>query len=294
MKHPLSVTKLLPRHVIYRLMNVHAFFHRGAIKRAERALSASSTGKKLTYNHLCEMNSKYPPHPDYGYDPITLSHRGFERAEQIRRQDRKAHYYLELGAWDGMVSYWLQECTTPSVSATAVDIRDEGLEDMARETIQFYKVDASSLPFADDTFDFTFSYDAMEHFAEPEKALAEAMRVTRHGGHVFLLFGPLYNSALGLHGYRSINVPYCQHLFDRDTLDAYVHNHYVDLINYKQLNGYSLSAFMRMFDQYNVARCRQIKDARFVELIERYPQCFDGTDINEYLVSHMEVLLRKE
>ena len=77
--------------------------------------------------------------------------------------------------------------------------------------------DASRLPMADRTFDTVVANDAMEHFSEPEAAVAEMARVTRPGGAIWLFFTPHF-SPLGSHLYDYIYIPWCHLLFSRGTL----------------------------------------------------------------------------
>ncbi len=52
----------------------------------------------------------------------------------------------------------------------------------ARLKIDFRQGNASAMPFADNTFDFTFCQAAFKNFSEPVKAIAEMYRVLRPGG----------------------------------------------------------------------------------------------------------------
>jgi SAM-dependent methyltransferase len=56
----------------------------------------------------------------------------------------------------------------------------------APENVSFVEGDATKLPFADDSFDLSCSRRALHHIARPEMAVAELVRVTAAGGHVFV------------------------------------------------------------------------------------------------------------
>ena len=54
-------------------------------------------------------------------------------------------------------------------------------------SIAFVEADATALPFDDETFDAVRSERTFQHLQQPERALAEARRVTRAGGRVVVL-----------------------------------------------------------------------------------------------------------
>jgi ubiquinone/menaquinone biosynthesis C-methylase UbiE len=76
----------------------------------------------------------------------------------------------------------------PGVRLTVTDVDDEMVEAAAARLSPFggrataRDADATSLPFADDTFDVVLSWVMLHHTVEWEKALAETIRVLRPGG----------------------------------------------------------------------------------------------------------------
>jgi ubiquinone/menaquinone biosynthesis C-methylase UbiE len=84
---------------------------------------------------------------------------------------------------------------------------------------EFMVADAACLPIADGRFDTVIANDAMEHFAEPEAALREMVRVTKEGGAIWLFFTP-YFSPLGSHLYDYIYIPWCHLIFRREDLEG--------------------------------------------------------------------------
>lgn len=52
--------------------------------------------------------------------------------------------------------------------------------------LDFQQADASALPFADGTFDRVYSVSSIEHFAQPQQALEEMVRVVKPGGRVYI------------------------------------------------------------------------------------------------------------
>lgn len=108
--------------------------------------------------------------------------------------------------------------TEAGARAVGVDIATEHVAQsisFARSrgiAIPFLVGDAGSLPFRSGMFDLVVANDAMEHFPDPETALAEIVRVVRPGGVIYLFFTP-WGSPLGSHLYDYIRTPWCHLIF---------------------------------------------------------------------------------
>lgn len=62
-----------------------------------------------------------------------------------------------------------------------IDIIDN-FDELAAKRVTLKKGDATALDFSDETFDFIYSYHALEHINDPDKALSEMSRVLKKGG----------------------------------------------------------------------------------------------------------------
>jgi ubiquinone/menaquinone biosynthesis C-methylase UbiE len=242
---------------------------------------------------------RYPPPPEYGYDARTLEVRGIERATQILQLPgaQEAHSFLELGCWDGMVSCYL---CRKGKKTTAIDNRDAGFDKRAsREGVSFLQMDAADLRFEDESFDFVFSYDGFEHFASPEDVLREAIRVVRKGGYLFLEFGPLYYSPFGEHAYRSITVPYCQILFQKNVINDFANQERLNPIDFSHVNGWSLESYRELWSRYSHVlkrvRYHEMLDLSHLGLISTYPSCFKSKSnyFENFIVEGISVLFQK-
>lgn len=102
---------------------------------------------------------------------------------------RPEGHVLEIGAGSGAMAQQLLE-SFPSVSVTATDFDDEMVASIAARLAPFgdraaaRQADATALPFEDGTFDAVLGWVMLHHTVEWEKALDEALRVVRPGGHV--------------------------------------------------------------------------------------------------------------
>lgn len=286
------IKKIVPEFIFYKLSTIKAK------KIFERA---SETPIWLGRDILESLQQKYHFPPAYGYDPQSLEQRGKERAGEIlsliRKQKEKINTFLELGCWDGMVSCVLLR---HGKITTAIDNRSEGFDERAvREGVTLLQMDAAHLQFEDESFDFVFSYDAFEHFAEPERVLQEAIRVVKTGGYIHLVFEPLYMSPMGLHAYRSITVPYCQFLFPKEMLQDFANVRGLGQIPFDQLNEWSLEDYRKLWNRYSHRlkgiKYYEIPDVSHLDLIMSYPSCFKSKTkcFDNLIISSVEVLFKK-
>jgi SAM-dependent methyltransferase len=205
--------------------------------------------------------------------------------------------FLELGCWDGMVSAALADA---GKSVTAIDRRDTGFDDRARAAgVELIAMNASDLEFPDARLDFVFSYDAFEHFENPEGAFAEMVRVLRPGGHLYLDFGPLYNSPFGEHAYQSISVPYCQFLFSEETINSFARNQGLAEIDFSHVNRRNLRDYRAIWENWSGVLQRveyyESIDFRHLNIIIDHPGLFNRhfQTLDEFTVDNIRVLFRK-
>lgn len=264
--------------------------------------SASTTPAWLGIDELATLQATYPIEPmTYKYDDASLAQRGRERAEEmlalVGDDAGRLHDCLDLGMWDGMVCYALQQVGKRTVG---IDIRVEGITPQAAASgARFAGMDASRLGFSDASFDLVFSYNSFEHFPEPDVVLQEAMRVVRPGGYIYLNFGPLWLSARGAHQFQTISVPYVECLFTKDTLTQFAEAEGIELMGYFWMNEWTLSRYrdlwQRVSPQLERVTYYETFNADHVDLISRYPSCFrhKTSQFDDLLVSNIEVLFQK-
>ena len=267
---------------------------------ARRAFeSAERSPAWLDAELLPRLHERYPRCGyGYGYDPHALARRGAERARVLGRLLKQPGMStLELACADGMVSY---ELATAGARATALDVSDALFDSRARDAgVRFVEADAAQIPCAEAQFDLVCSYNAFEHFADPDAVLREAIRVTKPGGTIYLLFGPLYWSSYGLHALRSICVPFCHLLFDRASLESYVDERRLAAIPFETLNGWSLGQFRDLWRRHAASLrpdvYREIPSVHGIDLVTDHPSCFRSKtdDFDNLLVGVIEARFRR-
>lgn len=257
----------------------------------------------LDMDKLLELQKKYHRSVEkvYKYDDQSLQRRGEERASEVLAlkypDSTKQNDFLELGCGDGMASVALKKGGKHAVGVDHVSDRFDARA--VKQGVDLLAMDASSLDFPDSSFDVVFSYNAFEHFSDPESVLGEIVRVLRPGGVAYLNFGPLYHSVWGLHAYDYVFVPYCQHLFSEQQLNEYCDNNGYPGISYDYVNKWSVEQYRNLWKEYagclDVAFCHELRDSNGMDLIIRYPYCFrKNTDyFDDLMISSIEIMLHK-
>ena len=142
------------------------------------------------------LQERYPRRPEYGYDPLSLFERAAGRALGILRSvdgSERELKILELGAGDGMLGALL---ATAGHDVTLCDLED--WRSGRAKALKFVAADGcGGLPLKPNEFDFVCSFNAFEHFVDPQVAYKEVFRVTKPSGSMLFDFGPLYCSPWG-------------------------------------------------------------------------------------------------
>ena len=199
---------------------------------------------------------------------------------------------LDIACGDGLTAEAIEKL---GADVLAIDLSNSRFV----AAIPFQQMDASAMSLDDNSFDVAYTFDAFEHFANPEAVLREAHRVLKPGGLFYASFGPLYNSPHGAHQFLSIDVPYCQMLFREEDCNAAAEKRGLRPLT-KNLNYWSLRDFRKMFesfgDEFETIHHFEKFNVAFVDLVRQHPSCFRSKvdDFDELIVRSIEVLLRKK
>lgn len=268
-------------------------------------LRSSTEGEQyLGARELEEFQILYrrPAKKDYSYDADSLMQRGKERAraleELIVRYAPGTSTIIELGCGDGMTLWALAR---DDRVLTGMDHNDDRFDQRARDKdVNFVKESVSRIDVPDQSVDLVFSFNAFEHFSDPVSVYQEVSRVLRTGGVFYTNFGPLYNSPWGLHGYDVVGVPFCQHLFSQETLDAYCNTHDFPRISFDYVNKWDHQAFEDLFHSKSELMkdiiYRTSRTTHGIDLIVKHPKCFRNkvASLDELLNSSIELLQKKQ
>lgn len=119
--------------------------------------------------------------------------------EKLRHKNRKLQVLdVSTGTCNSLYRHGWMEL---DAEYTGLDLSEtmllQGLDFMTTKKVpmEFVIGDAAGLPFKSETFDAVLNYGAINGMADPQKALAEMVRVCKKGGLVFFLDEQLYSSA---------------------------------------------------------------------------------------------------
>jgi ubiquinone/menaquinone biosynthesis C-methylase UbiE len=277
------------------LLRIHA-------DKVERLFRASArTPEWLESAMLEDLARRHPVTGIQSYEPSELQHRGETKAAELvalsQARAGKAKRFLEIGCHDGMVCHELQGL---GQQAVGIDVNSVAFDKRAvNQGVELLEMNAMELRFADDSFDFAFSYDAFEHIPNPGKALEEAIRVVKKGGYIYLSFGPLYFSPLGAHLMASINVPYCHMLFPQSVIADFIDSKGLPPVDFDCVNKFSLQDFRKLW-RANAGRLKKViyeenRNYWSLDMVKQFPSCFRSktSDFESLIVSDIRVLFKK-
>lgn len=112
--------------------------------------------------------------------------------------------------------------------------------------VSFAVADAAALPYAEGSFDRAISFAVWEHIPHPFRALAEARRILRPGG-IMWLYANLYRGASASHRYREITFPWPHLLFDESVIDEFYERRGVPQRGYSWVNRLTYDAYAKYF-----------------------------------------------
>ncbi len=139
--------------------------------------------------------------------------------EMNRKYSFMGKRILDIGCGDGDMVKIIAKSNSP-LFITGVDMHLRGGQEEEDNYSLVDGVDAKSLPFEDNTFDFVYSISTFEHIAGVDKALSEIKRVLRPKGKFYSHFAPVWTSVAGHHVYCVKNAIREGEHHDEEVVDA--------------------------------------------------------------------------
>jgi SAM-dependent methyltransferase len=258
--------------------------------------------RTLTYHNAKMLHQRYPKRDIYKYDMASKKERANERFERLCSivEMCNVKHVVELGGGDGQVALrFFKKGFTVSI----LDIDDWRDEEVKKANICFHRIkENDKYPIPDSSIDLFLSYATFEHISDPALHLREIIRVTRPGGFVYLLFGPLYNSPWGLHAYRTFYAPYPQFLLSNAVLQQFViENGIYDLgvkrDSFQYVNGWSLARYCHLLedltDRVEIILFEKMHSYDPIGIVYRNLKSFWGHNLSfdELTTENLEILL---
>ena len=216
----------------------------------------------------------------------------FTTMHYIHRYAGSASKVLEIGAGTGRYSIALAK---EGMDVTAVELAESNLAVLKEnakglENIRSCQGDATNLEgFADDSFDMTLVLGPMYHLYEAEeinKAIEEALRVTKRGG--VLLFAFLSVYAVMYANYFSGNWAFGQ---KENFTDDYQVRHFKEQL----FTAYDVTEFEELFADKPVERITTAGTDGFLEPIEERPDFrIPDEDFDAFAAWHLAFAEKRE
>ena len=150
------------------------------------------SGSRSTYDtwHDERERADADPRPKEPWHALTIAHLPDLRGKRV----------LEIGCGRGQFALYLghqgaEQVVAADFSSAAVAHARRRVETL--DSVTALVADVQELPFADESFDVVISQETLEHVPDPERGLAELVRVTARGG-TLLVTTPNYLSLMGL------------------------------------------------------------------------------------------------
>lgn len=299
-----TILKFFPRSFLKNFVPLNNLFVSSKASAARKSFVSST--KSNLWLDLTDLESIYNSgvygQPEkYAYDPESTQKRGRERCAELLNAipvSPEGKKTLEVGALDARASYYLVKS---GAVTHALDLTDSHFTDKIIDAgVDCRVMSATDLKYDDASFDVVFSFNAFEHIDDPDKALSEAVRVTKPGGYIYLNFGPLWSSPFGAHGHESIPIPYIQYLWKQKLLLEFCKEKNIGTIEFHTMNQWPQGKFNDLWSKYSTVLdkviYRERLDSHGCELIKKYPGCFKGKvgKFDELIINAIEVLFRKK
>ena len=277
--------------------------HNNTVHKISRILtSVSEPNTKRAELDFANLQAAYQPLPEYGYDSLSIYRRASNRScellaiSSLSQPDLRG---LDLGAGDGMLSVLLNAF---GHSMTLCDVDDWRVA--TAKSLDFKQADCcGQMPLESEDYDFVVSYNAFEHFPDPEAALKEILRTLRPGGLMFFQFNPLYCSPWGLHAYRSLHMPYPQFLFSKSFVDERLKDLGISDLGSQRdelqyLNKWRPSQYESLW-RTSAAKLVTLTwhiNSDHIEMVQKYPEAFQGRNLvyDDLIRAGTTVVLEKQ
>jgi SAM-dependent methyltransferase len=238
----------------------------------------------------------------YAYDPFSLWNRANERVAKLLSLlpslRARGLSTLDAGCGDGMLSVLLNAY---GHHVTLVDMED--WRDAQARQLPFISSKLEDLvEITSNSQDLVTSFNTFEHVQDPTSALVELLRVVRPGGHIYLHFGPLYCSPIGLHAHKTLNMPFPQFLFREEFWRQKLREFGINDLggersDLQPLNKWRLHQFEELFHDCGgeAVLLKRFYSRDCTNLILKYPEAFRGRGLtyDDVTVQGLEVLLKK-